>query len=783
MARGRGSFSRDVQGLYREVAESIDDVFILTDEQGGIIEVLGRPEGIFGRSLDDIRMVGNIGLLLGKNPSVEVRECWSNDAEHEVTDMSGAKRTVVVSAKRVSFGNGMILYRFRDRTRERLLEDKLSTALAQLSIYMRAPVVITLVDRDGRLISINSFGADRAGKTLQQLIGAKPGEYLRCPHHLTAPDGCGSGEACRNCVLRRLIRDTFESKKGVKNYEVRFCCVAEEGASENFFLISTAYMKDNGGEGVLLCLVDITDYVKKKSAFLEALRESEHRYRQLFNNPFTGIALYRPVDNGGDFVFVDFNETAEKLTGKSRSEVLGRRVTELFPGIADMGLLGVFRKVHETGEARYFPPSLYIHPTGERRWYENYVYKLTSGEIVALFVDCTPQKLMEEEKEKLTAQLYQAEKMESIGRFAGSIAHDFNNMLNVILGYGEMILHGLGKSDPLREMAQKLVDAAKRSAGLTEKLMTFSRKRPVERQVIDINDLILGMEDMLRRLIGEQIELELNLSPSPALVCADPNQMEQVVMNLAVNACDAMPQGGKLLIETAQVVLDEEYAQKHYGTRPGSYVMLAVTDTGCGMSREMLDRIFEPFFTTKEKGTGLGLSTVYGIVKGSGGNIWVYSEPGRGTTFKIYLPQAEKADRPKLLRAECRSTEFCKDVSGKHILVVEDEDLLRKFLEEVLNRIGCKVTVAADPKEAISLVEEKGLRPDLLLTDLIMPRMNGKELAYYLKSIQPNLKVIYMSGYTDNSVSNYGMAEFDEGFLQKPFTVEELALKIREAFV
>lgn len=510
--------------------------------------------------------------------------------------------------------------------------------------------------------------------------------------------------------------------------------------------------------------------------------ESESLYRQLFNNPFTGIAVYRPIDDGKDFVFVDFNETAEKVTGKSRSEVLGRKVTEVFPGIVDMGLLEVFKEVNETGESRYHPPKLYVYPTGERRWYENYVYKLPSGEVVALFVDCTWQKLMEEEKERLSAQLYQAQKMESIGRLAGSIAHDFNNMLNVILGYGEMILRKLDKSDPLRENVEKIVDAAKRSAELTGQLLTFSRKQPVKCDFIDLNDLLAGMKDLLERLIGEHIELEFKLSPSKLHIWADRNKIEQVVMNLAVNARDAMPQGGKLLIETAKVTLDEEYARRHYGTQPGDYVMLAVTDTGCGISRDVLDRIFEPFFTTKENGTGLGLPTVYGIVKSFEGNIWVYSEPGRGTTFKVYLPHVKTASLSEPLRQDLTDIKPSGGVSGRCILVVEDVEMLRKFLEEILSGFGYKVTVAANPKEAISLVEDEGLRPDLLITDLVMPHMSGKELADYLKGIQPCLKVIYMSGYTYNTVTHHGINGPDVLFLQKPFTIGELELKIREAF-
>ncbi|MBW1733567.1 MAG: response regulator [Deltaproteobacteria bacterium] len=381
------------------------------------------------------------------------------------------------------------------------------------------------------------------------------------------------------------------------------------------------------------------------------------------------------------------------------------------------------------------------------------------------------------EKEKTQEQLMQAQKMEAIGVLAGGVAHDFNNMLTIILGYGENLVHQLHPGDPLREEAKAIVEAGKRSAALTRQLLAFSRKQTLQPEVLDLDAVIRNLDKMLSRLIGEDIDLELSLSDEINRVMADPGQIEQVIMNLAVNARDAMPKGGKLLIETANVEFDETYSQNHVSVNPGKYVMLAVTDTGCGMDKETLSRVFDPFFSTKEKGegSGLGLSTVYGIVKQSGGNILAYSEPGRGTTFKIYLPQTEAIQEPKTGAVEKEATTG----GGEHILVVEDEQSLRKLMETMLSRLGYKVSVAVNGGEALLLVEEKGLKPDLILTDVVMPNMSGRELVDRLQRNQPDLKVLYMSGYTDNAIVHHGVLEPGTPFIQKPFTLRDIAEKVQ----
>ena len=313
-------------------------------------------------------------------------------------------------------------------------------------------------------------------------------------------------------------------------------------------------------------------------------------------------------------------------------------------------------------------------------------------------------------------------------------------------------------------------------AQLTRQLLAFSRRQALQPQVLDLNGIVKGLEKMLQRLIGEDIELTTLLARGTGPCGDNPGQIKQVIMNLAVNARDAMPKGGKLTIETANVALDESYASQHAEVLPGRYVLLAITDTGCGMDRATVKRVFEPFFTTKEKdkGTGLGLATVHGIVKQSGGNIWVYSEPGKGTTFKIYLPQTQTDLAPKeapIAQGDVRFEEVT-------ILAVEDDPALRKLVKQMLDRLRCQVTVAANGGEALILVEEKGLRPDLLITDVVMPGMSGVVLVERLRRTQPDLKVLYMSGYTDNAIIHHGVLESGPPFIQKPFNFRDLTTKI-----
>jgi len=375
-------------------------------------------------------------------------------------------------------------------------------------------------------------------------------------------------------------------------------------------------------------------------------------------------------------------------------------------------------------------------------------------------------------------QLRQSQKLEAIGRLAGGIAHDFNNLLTVILSYSDILLHGDIPAGPIRNGLEEIKAAGARAASLTHQLLAFSRQQVLEPKILDVNEVLTELSQMLKRLLGEDIELRLLLAPILDRVKADRSQLDQVVMNLVVNARDAMPQGGRLSIETANVTLDETAGETHFDVQPGSYVMLAVSDTGVGMDAATKARVFEPFFTTKErgKGTGLGLSTVFGIVKQSGGSIYFYSEPGVGTTFKIYVPCAEGSpgspERPSPEVRGARGTET--------ILLVEDEEQVREVAGAILRAAGFHVLVAASPSEAVLLCEESPERIDLVLTDVIMPKMNGRQLAERLRSLRPEIRVLFMSGYTDDMILQNGILELGASFIQKPMMPDALTRKVRD---
>jgi two-component system cell cycle sensor histidine kinase/response regulator CckA len=383
------------------------------------------------------------------------------------------------------------------------------------------------------------------------------------------------------------------------------------------------------------------------------------------------------------------------------------------------------------------------------------------------------------ERKRLETQLLQAQKMEAIGRLAGGIAHDFNNLLTAILGYADLMLTDLAAAAPLRQEIQAIQLAGERAAALTRQLLAFSRQQVLQPELLDLNTIVVILSQLLRRLIGEDIELITLLGPDLGWVKADPGQIEQVVLNLAINARDAMPHGGTVTIETANVELDANYARQHVGVKAGSYVLLAISDTGLGMDAETQSRIFEPFFTTKElgKGTGLGLAMVHGIVYQSGGHIGVYSEVGHGTTFKIYLPRAEEREtvaRPQPARARAPT-------GSETILLVEDDPSVRELAHTLLRRYGYAVLEAANGAAALELAQHYLGPIDLVITDVVMPGgLSGPQLVQQLVAQRPRLKVLYMSGYTDNAIVHHGVLDSDLAFLQKPFTPEVLARKVRE---
>jgi len=503
-----------------------------------------------------------------------------------------------------------------------------------------------------------------------------------------------------------------------------------------------------------------------------AVAEGEAKFRALMESASQAIVA---VNHKGLIELV--NHKVEELFGYTDDELIGHSLEMLLPE--------ALRERHARHRKDYFsrpkvrPMGIGLNLAGRRKNGQEFPIEISLNYVevgghslaISFITDISTRIRLEQE-------IRQSQKMEAVGQLAGGVAHDFNNLLTVIQGYSAMVLAGLKPDDTFREPLEEIEKAAARAAALTRQLLTFSHRQVVVPRVLNLNTVINEIDKMLRRVISEDIELTLALGEQVDDIRADPGLIEQIVMNLAINAGDAMPEGGKLIIEAANLFLDKEYAGAHLATKAGPHVMLAVTDTGTGMSAEVRTHIFEPFFTTKPqgKGTGLGLATVLGIVKQLEGTIWVYSEPGKGTTFKILFPAVEAGAKPE---QEVPKKQIC--LGGQEtVLLVEDEDGVRNFVRAMLEKQGYTVLVAADTEEALSLGANSPDRIDLLLTDVIMPRMNGPELAERISKLRPGLIVLFMSGYTDRTIRLHDQFGDGANFIQKPFTTNSLAQKVRE---
>ncbi len=505
----------------------------------------------------------------------------------------------------------------------------------------------------------------------------------------------------------------------------------------------------------------------------EALRRHERLLRQIIDaNP----SLIFVKDWDGRFVLV--NQATADIYGTTVESLIGKTDADFNSDAEEVAhFLRDDRQVISSGRPKFIGEERVTNPiTKETRWFQTIKVPLRmpgqeATTMLGVATEITERKRLEE-------QLMQSQKMEAIGQLAGGVAHDFNNILTAIVGYTDLLTAEFDGNARQLEDLEEIRKAARRAAALTRQLLAFSRKQVLEPRVIDVNGVVMNLDKMLRSLISENIELKTELATELDAARADPNQLEQVIMNLAINARDAMPEGGTLTIETGNATLDQAYAAEHVSVIPGEYVMLAVSDTGCGMDHDTQARIFEPFFTTKPpgRGTGLGLSTVYGIVKQSGGNIWLYSEVGKGTTFKVYLPAIEAAPEPAGKPAAAEPSVR----GGGTVLVVEDDDQLRRLAHRALAAQGYLVLEADRGATALDLAKRHKGAIDLLLTDVVMPDTNGRKLADALRATRPGLRVLFMSGYPDGAIGKHGILEHGVAYLAKPFTTEAITRKVRE---
>lgn len=607
---------------------------------------------------------------------------------------------------------------------------------------------IFALDVNGFIVSWNS-GAERIkGYRAEEIIGQHFSRFY------PEPD-LKQGKPAR----------VLETAKATGRFEEKGWRVRKDGTHFWASVVITALYDEQGKlAGFSKITRDITEWQRAE----EKLRQSEEKFSKAFQSSPLAVTISTVAEGR----YIDANEAFFRIVGSEREQVIGKTAADLNLWAQPEDRANLIRQLEETGRGAVLE-TVFNSKTHGRRSVQVFAEPIQLDGIpciVAVTEDVTEARTLE-------AQYRQAQKMEATGRLAGGIAHDFNNVLNVILGYCELLLERVLAEDPARKQIQQIETAARRASDLTRQLLAFGRQQVMQARVLSLNSVISEMSDMLRRLIGEDIEITTSLSEALWPIKADPTQVVQTVMNLVVNARDAMPAGGKVIIETGNARLNGKYVEQHVQVAPGDYARLVVTDTGTGMDEETKAHIFEPFYTTKEmgKGTGLGLATVYGIVKQSGGFIWVYSEPGQGTAFKVYFPRAEAA-----IKDDVAAPVISRDTRGTEtIFVLEDNDQLRELAVEFLQSSGYSVLESGDPEKALEIAAQHEGPIHLLVTDVVLPKMSGRVMAEKLNQVRPGTKVLFVSGYTDDVVVRHGVLHQGVAFLQKPFTRDDLTTKVR----
>jgi two-component system, cell cycle sensor histidine kinase and response regulator CckA len=706
------------------------------------VELLGRPvlELEMYDEADRARFVSTL-----------VQDHTLRDAEFTIKRKSGEELLVLASAELMEVdGEPHAITILHDITERKRAEVALRESEERFNVafqFMPVGAGITTLD-EGRFIAANKHFKEVFGYGESELLG-----------HTTSEFGIWANPEDRAHVVSMI-----QNGQSVHAFEVP---IRRKDGSAGWASYSGVRVVLNGKEYLLSGAVDITAHKRAE----QLLRDSEERYKALFERSLDLVYI-----NDFEGRFIDANDAALRRLGYERDDIPSLGFADFLSEDQMQLAFSAMQEIRTTGSQSRLTEFRLRHKDGSD------VYVETKGSAIISNGRCVAiQSVARDitERRSLEEQLRQSQKMEAVGSLAGGVAHDFNNLLAVILNHTEFAMEGVPTNGPVMDDLTEIMKASERAAGLTRQLLAFSRKQVLQPQSLNFNDIAAGLEKLLRRILGEDIDYVQVLASDLGQVRADPGQVEQVLMNLAVNARDAMPNGGQLTIETANVDLDEEYAQSYAAVNPGPFVMIAVTDTGIGMDEDTKARIFEPFFTTKEKGrgTGLGLSTVYGIVKQSGGYVWVYSELGRGTTFKIYLPRvfsATEAPAVGLTKAQTSA------VGTETILVVEDEEALRGVAIRILGAAGYTVLLAANGQEALQASARHAGPIHLLLTDVVMPGINGRVLAEKLLQTRPQLKVIYMSGYTDDTIVHHGVLDEGTHFINKPIGAADLTRRVRE---
>jgi two-component system cell cycle sensor histidine kinase/response regulator CckA len=757
--------TEEVLREYQRAIEGSQDIIAVVDQDYNYL--LANKAFLKYRSMDGEQVIGrSVPEVLGKDVFEMVVKknldtCFQGEVvqyEMKYVYPEFGERDLLVSHFPIEGPNGVnrVASVIQDITERKRTENALRESEKRYrALFEGSRDAIYITVREGEIVDANQSMLDLFGYSREEIIGLNARKTYVHPED------------------RKKFQQEIEREGFVRDYEIK---LRRKDGTEMVCLLTATVRQANDGNivGYQGILRDITEHKQ----VLNELHTEKQRFQTLSENAPFGMVM---IDKDGAFRYI--NPKFRELFGYDLNDVPNGKTW--------------FRKAYPDTRYRHDVISAWINDLessnpGEKRSRTftvtckdgrekiiNFIpVQLDAGENLMACEDITERERTEIEMAALQEQLRQSQKMEAIGRLAGGIAHDFNNLLTVIRGYSQLLLVEHKEGTSLEGNIEQIKQAADRATDLTRQLLAFGRRQLMEMRVLDLNTVLRNLDKMLRRVLGEDVRLVTVLAEDLGRVKTDPGQMEQVVMNLAVNARDAMPSGGRLTIETANVELDEAYARAHISVLPGRYVMLSVSDTGVGMTQEVKERAFEPFFTTKEKGkgTGLGLSTVYGIVKQSGGNIWVYSEPGKGTTFKIYL---QRVDEPlEELREKMVGEELPR---GKEtVLVVEDEEKVRKLIVEILERQGYRVLEASDGDEAL-LIHEKHDGPiHLILVDVVMPGMSGSELAKRLASLRPDTKILYMSGYTDNAIVHHGVLAQGVNYIQKPFTMEGLTRKVRQ---